>query len=438
MNENTRMTSTARKFGRAWSRRLIWIFIRLNIVLFLLSALTFCYLHERTALTVDWTWDIRREIDMPAFERDGIRTPVNALRAFVNAEYVFYDAEDEGYAVPVRSYFDLFELPVGILLVFELIFLLEQGVSGRRVARKLLKPLDRMARAARELSRSAGRERVSADGEKLHDLESAISRINPDRPEERLDMGDQDLAGLQEAINSLLERMREAYAQQTQFVSDASHELRTPIAVIQGYANMLDRWGKQDEKVLDESIAAIRSEVDYMHKLVEQLLFLARGDAGRTSLEFKRIDLGELMKETCEDGQLIDPAHDWRVEVQPGAVCLGDRDLLKQCARILTDNARKYTPEGGRILLRACAGEDEVCMQVQDTGMGISGEDMPKVFDRFYRSDPARNRESGGAGLGLSIARWIVERHGGHFELISRQGVGTRFIVRLPAADPEK
>ena len=439
MSENVRMTSTARKFGRAWSRRLIWIFIRLNILLLLLSFLAFCYVHERAALGDDWSWDTGRGIEMPDFEIDGIRTPGNALRAFVNADYVFFAADGDRRIVPLRSWFDLFELPFAALLAIEMFFLLEQRFSGRRVARKLLRPLDRMAQAARELSRAAAQKSAPAGGEKLHDLEDAISRINPDHPEERLDMGDQDLAGLQDAINALLTRMREAYAQQAQFVSDASHELRTPIAVIQGYANMLDRWGKQDEKVLDESIAAIRSEVEYMHRLVEQLLFLARGDSGRNPMEFGRIDLGELMKEACEDGQLIDPAHDWRVDVQPGAVCLGDRDLLKQCARILTDNARKYTPEGGIILLRAYADSTgEVCMQVQDTGMGVSGEDMPKVFDRFYRSDPARNRESGGAGLGLSIAKWIVERHGGHFDLLSRQGVGTRFTVRLPAAKAEE
>ena len=436
------MTSTARKFGRAWLRRLIWIFIRLNLALLILAALTFCYVNERGVLGADWTWDIPREASMPAFERDGIRTPLNAMRAFEDAYYVFYDAEGDGHSMPtVRAFLALAGIPFGVLLAVELLFLIEQAASGRRVARRLLKPLDRMARAARELGRSASRERsaerepAADSGEKLNDLQSAIRRINPDHPEERLHMGDRDLAGLEEAINGLLERMREAYAQQTQFVSDASHELRTPIAVIQGYANLLDRWGKQDQKVLDESVSAIRSEADYMHRLVEQLLFLARGDAGRNPMERQRVDLGELMKEACEDGQLIDPAHDWRVDAQPGAVCMGDKDLLKQCARILTDNARKYTPEGGLILLKAYAAPTgEVCMQVQDSGRGIDREDMPKVFDRFYRSDPARDRSGGGAGLGLSIARWIVERHGGHFELLSRQGIGTRMCVLLPAA----
>ena len=434
MSENVRMTSTARKFGRAWLRRLFWIFLRLNLVLVILSFAAFCYLHEHDALGADWTWDIHREIEMPSFEREGIRTAVNAMRALGDAEYLFYDPDGIAHAIPLRGCFAILLISLGSLSAVELLFLIEQAASGRRMARRLLRPLDRMAQAARELGRSAARAQ-SAGGEKLHDLESAISRINPGSPEEKLDMGDRDLEGLQDAINGLLERMREANAQQAQFVSDASHELRTPIAVIQGYANMLDRWGKQDEKVLDESIAAIQSESEYMGRLVEQLLFLARGDSGRNQVEYHELDLGELMKEVCEESQLIDSAHDWRAEIQPGAVCLGDGDMLKQCVRILTDNARKYTPTGGVVWLRAAPiGPDEVRIQVQDTGMGIPEGDMPRVFDRFYRADPARNRASGGTGLGLSIARWIVERHGGHFELISRPELGTRVSIVLPSA----
>ena len=437
MSENVRMTSTARKFGRAWLRRLFWIFLRLNLLLLILGFAAFCYVHERDALGADWEWDIHREIQMPDFENLGLHpaTAANAIHALGDAEYVFRDPQGMTHEVPLRGCFAMLLTTLGALSAIELLFLMEQAASGRRVARRLLRPLDRMAQAARELGRSAARAQNSS-GEKLHDLESAISRINPESPEEKLDMGDRDLEGLQDAINGLLERMREANAQQVQFVSDASHELRTPIAVIQGYANMLDRWGKQDEKVLDESIAAIKSESEYMRRLVEQLLFLARGDAGRNPMEYRELDLGELMKEVCEEGQLIDPAHDWRTEIQPGAVCLGDGGMLKQCVRILTDNAGKYTPAGGVIWLRAePCGPDEVRIEVQDTGMGIPEGDMPRVFDRFYRADPARNRAGGGAGLGLSIARWIVERHGGHFELLSRPELGTRVNIVLPSAD---
>ena len=437
MSENVRMTSTARKFGRAWLRRLFWIFLRLNLVLLILSFVAFCYVQERDAVGSDWEWDIHREILLPEFENLGIHpaTVTNAIHALGDAEYVFSEPNGTSHAIPLRGCFAILLISLGALSMVELLFLIEQAASGRRVARKLLRPLDRMAQAARELGRSAARAQ-SAGGEKLHDLESAISRIHPEIPEEKLDMGDRDLEGLQDAINGLLERMREANAQQVQFVSDASHELRTPIAVIQGYANMLNRWGKQDEKVLDESIAAIQSESEYMGRLVEQLLFLARGDSGRNQMEYCELDLGELMKEVCEEGQLIDPAHDWRVEIQPGAVCMGDGGMLKQCLRILTDNAAKYTPAGGVIWLRAAPnGPDEVRMQVQDTGMGIPEQDVPRVFDRFYRADPARSRAGGGAGLGLSIARWIVERHGGHFELLSRSELGTRVNIVLPSTD---
>ena len=174
---------------------------------------------------------------------------------------------------------------------------------------------------------------------------------------------------------------------------------------------MLDRWGKSDEKILDEGIAAIKSESEYMKKLVDQLLFLARGDMGRSRLDMKLLNVSELVKEVYEDSQLIDRNHDWRIETEENVSALADHDMLKQCCRVLCDNATKYTPAGGVIRLRARrAADGGATIEVQDSGIGISREDVSRVFDRFYRSDPARGRNSGGAGLGLSIARWIVER----------------------------
>ena len=433
MNETGRVTSTANKISRAWLRRLFWIFFRLNLLLLVISVAAFCYARERVALGAQWSLQIQRTLEMGGFE-----TAREFLEALVEAQYVFFSPSGARYSAAVADFLAVFSLAAAALLAAEALFFLGQMFSGRRTARRLLRPLDRMARAARELGRSAAQVSTpppGADGEKLHDLEDAISRMRPDHPGEKLDMGDRDLAGLQDAINGLLERMQEAYMQQARFVSDASHELRTPIAVIQGYAGMLDRWGKQDEKVLDESISAIKSETAYMSRLVEQLLFLARGDTGRNRMEFQPMELSRLVTEVCEDCRIIDPKHDWRVDVRGAAPCMGDWDMLKQCARNLTDNALKYTPEGGIVCLRAYEnGAGESCLEVQDTGIGISGEDMQHVFDRFYRSDPARARQSGGTGLGLSIARWIVERHGGHFELFSREGLGTRMTVCLPAS----
>ena len=444
MNETGRVTSTARKISRSWLGRLFWIFFRMNLVLLILAALGFCFYQERLALGGQWSPEIQRELEIEAVDTSGNlrETAERAIDSLRGASYIFYSPDGLRYEVACRAYVDTMGAAALILLAIEALIFLGQMMSGRRKARRLLRPLDRMARAAELLGRSAGRVETAPQdggevgGEKLHGLEDAIGRISPEHPEEKLDMGDSDLQGLEDAINGLLSRMHQAYRQQAQFVSDASHELRTPIAVIQGYAGMLDRWGKQDEKVLDESIAAIKSEAGYMSKLVEQLLFLARGDTGRNRMEFKEISLGELMEEVCEDCRVIDKGHDYRLERRSEARCSGDWDMLKQCARILTDNALKYTPEGGLICLRTYTNAaGEACLEVQDSGIGVSAEDMQHMFDRFYRSDPARARQSGGTGLGLAIARWIVDRHGGHFEVLSREGLGTRMTVCLPAAE---
>ena len=444
MNETGRVTSTARKISRSWLWRLFWIFFRINLVLLILAALGFCFYQERLALGDQWSPDIGRDLQIEDVDTSGNlrETAEAALSSLRGASYIFYGPDGVRYEVACQAYVDTMGMAALVLLAIETLIFLGQMMSGRRKARRLLRPLDRMARAAELLGRSAGRVEAppqdggEVGGEKLHGLEDAIGRISPERPEEKLYMGDSDLQGLEDAINGLLSRMHQAYRQQAQFVSDASHELRTPIAVIQGYAGMLDRWGKQDEKVLDESIAAIKSEAGYMSKLVEQLLFLARGDTGRNRMEFQEISLGELMEEVCEDCRVIDKNHDYRLENRGEARCSGDWDMLQQCARILTDNALKYTPEGGLIRLRTyinAAGE--ACLEVQDSGIGVSAEDMQHMFDRFYRSDPARARQSGGTGLGLAIARWIVDRHGGHFEVLSREGLGTRMTVCLPAAE---
>ena len=229
--------------------------------------------------------------------------------------------------------------------------------------------------------------------------------------------------------------MRQSYQQQARFVSDASHELRTPIAVIQGYANLLDRWGKEDEQILEESIRAIKSESDHMKKLVEQLLFLARGDSGKTRLIMEKVSLGNLMKEVLDESVLIDPKHHYILKNEEDDLLItGDSSMIKQAARILVDNAAKYTPEGGDILLRTGRNEKgHSFFLVQDDGIGISPDDTPHIFERFFRSDPARSRESGGTGLGLSIAKWIIDRHGGYFQVLSREGIGTRITVCFPS-----
>lgn len=262
-------------------------------------------------------------------------------------------------------------------------------------------------------------------------LENAIDKLTPADEEQLLATGDAELAGLETAVNKLMTRMRDSYRQQARFVSDASHELRTPIAVIRGYADLLDRWGTTDEKILEESIAAIKDESENMQHLVEQLLFLARGDSGRTPLNITGFDMSDMMKEVYEESAMIDSTHDYRFESGGVIPARGDVSLIKQAARILIENASKYTPEGGEIKLKSLVADGHPAFSVQDSGIGIGENDIPHIFERFYRADDSRSKQTGGSGLGLAIAKWIVERHGGHFEVISRKDIGTRITVIL-------
>ncbi len=186
------------------------------------------------------------------------------------------------------------------------------------------------------------------------------------------------------AINAMLERIDREYQVQARFVSDASHELRTPIAVIQGYANMLDRWGKDDPEVRQEAISAIRAEADSMATLVEQLLFLARGDNNTQAVQFKSFDLSAVVDEVYRETELLETGRQVGSAIQPGIQFYGDTGLLKQALRILVDNAVKYTPEGGALFVRLQGKDGIVELSVSDTGQGIAPDDLPKVFQRFF------------------------------------------------------
>ena len=293
--------------------------------------------------------------------------------------------------------------------------------------RKILAPINEIALQADELSR------LSFNEDKYQQIEEALEHIRPDQAEAEgpLSFGDADLTGVEAAMNNLLLRMRDTLRQQSRFVNDASHELRTPIAVIQGYANMLERWGKTDEKTLDEGISAIRNEADHMNYLVEQLLFLARGDSGRTTLNKQPVMTQDLMREIYEESLMIDEKHQYRLkEGGESTEVTVDPGLMKQAVRILIDNAAKYTPEGEDIILSYGKNEKgSPYLQVQDLGSGINESELPHIFERFFRSDEVRSSE--GTGLGLSIAKWIVDKHGGHFEVLSRKDLGTRIRIVL-------
>jgi signal transduction histidine kinase len=316
---------------------------------------------------------------------------------------------------------------ISVIGIIELIMLLNEIIFGTSKNRKVLRPLNEIAETAGRLSDMA------FDEEKFHSLEDAISRISPIASNERIHIGDSELKGLEEAINNLLDRMRESYRQQARFVSDASHELRTPISVIQGYANMLDRWGKDDAEVLEESIAAIKSESENMKNLVEQLLFLARGINDKTQLKIMKFSLNDMMKEVLEESQMIDKNHIYTYVDSENINVYGDISLLKQTARILIENAAKYIDSGEDIILRCGKNsKNEPYFSIQDNGIGMDENDVVHIFERFFRADTSRAKKNGGTGLGLSIAKWIIDSHNGYFSVLSRKEIGTRITVFLP------
>ncbi len=241
-----------------------------------------------------------------------------------------------------------------------------------------------------------------------------------------------ELKDLAVVINSMLDRIERSYNSQKQFVSDASHELRTPIAVLQGYVGMLKRWGKSDPEVLDEGINAIAQETENMKELVESLLFLARHDKKTLMMEMEPFDALDVLTELHREAAMVTPEDTFILSPAASCPMEGDRSMVKQVMRILCDNAVKYTPKGGIITLGIERKPGWVTLSVQDNGPGISAEDLPKIFDRFYRADTARQSESGGHGLGLSIARIIVMGHGGKLRVRSKVGVGSTFYVELP------
>ncbi|MDE7395186.1 MAG: HAMP domain-containing protein, partial [Clostridiales bacterium] len=244
----------------------------------------------------------------------------------------------------------------------------------------------------------------------IRSITNRIDEITTENLSTRLDQGDgqDELMELTNRINRMLDNLQESFDRQQNFVADASHELKTPIAVIHGYAEMLQRWGKDDPAVLKEGIDAIFKESENMERIVAQLLLLAR--LGNFSLNASRFNLVEVTAEITETYKLVDNTHEITfVQTEDAITVETDKNLLTECLRALIDNAIKYTPDGGSIKVRCALTDGHAEISVTDTGIGISAEDLPHVFERFYRCDKARGREKGSSGLGLSIAKSIAE-----------------------------
>ena len=407
-NNAKKMYSIARRINRAFVGRFVWHILKMDVLICVMALALGMFIAEKTAFGT-FRLGTERSIEWNIGN--------NFLR------YKMTDTDGSTAALSVTQNEAGVVFIVGaVILVTEFFSVLVMSANMKNNINDKLLPIRQMAKKTEKLTNMAYNEH------NFKSLEAAIENVNATSPDAKISTDNKELQGIENALNHLLDRMRETYRQQSRFVSDASHELRTPIAVIRGYADMLDRWGKEDESILDESIEAIKNESEHMQKLVEQLLFLARGDSGRNNLQIERIQLDGLMGEVFEESKMIDTEHVYEFCGEP-AVMDGDVSMIKQCARILIDNAAKYTQKGDTITIRTGQKPEGVFFSVQDNGIGMHEADVSHVFERFYRSDEARGHKSGGTGLGLSIAKWIVDRHNGYFNILTRPDIGTRITV---------
>ncbi len=240
-----------------------------------------------------------------------------------------------------------------------------------------------------------------------------------------------ELRELTEVFNEMLDRLENSYESQKQFVSNASHELRTPIAVIQGYVRMLARWGAEDPEILKEAIDSIGEESKAMQELVEKLLFLSRHDRKTLKVQKEWFSMGEVVEDMVRETRMVTTGREIKVRLIQNVAVYGDDQLLKQAVRVFIDNAVKYSSEGDTITI-GCENRGGNCvLTIEDTGIGMKKEDVNHMFERFYRSDDIRGKIEG-HGLGLSIARLIILAHAGTIKIRTQYTVGTSFIITIP------
>ncbi|WP_308634320.1 HAMP domain-containing sensor histidine kinase [Paenibacillus silvisoli] len=272
---------------------------------------------------------------------------------------------------------------------------------------RLTSPIQHMVQTMREIDRSG----------KLRQIELAQRDQSA------------ELLQLARAFNQMIDRLDRTFERQKQFVADASHELKTPLTVISSYAGMLKRWGRDDVNIRDEAIEAISKESQRLQNLTKSMLQLAQAEQ-EDWLNLENFNLVQLADETAD---MLHMTFQRMIRVHTGKQdirMIGDKDKIRQLMVILLDNAIKYSKDPIDITLSATKGV--IRISVSDKGMGIPEEEIPHLFERFYRVDGARSRSTGGAGLGLSIAKRIVELHEGQIDVFSKPEQGTTISIALP------
>lgn len=289
-------------------------------------------------------------------------------------------------------------------------FLIAGALGGYWLSRRALSPVQQITEKARSIGVNNLSERLAV-------------------PKTR-----DEIQRLAETWNDMLERLESAVAKISQFTADASHELRTPIAIVRFAAERALRRSRTEAEY-QEALFQIQNESERMTGLIEDLLYLARADAGAQLMEKEDVDLAEMVRTTCGDFEPLASAKGIALErTVPDEIApvLGSDSALRRMLRILLDNAIKYTPAGGSVSVSLSREDGRVLLAVSDTGIGIPEQSQRQIFQRFFRADPSRSKESGGYGLGLSIARTIAYQHSASIQMQSKTGRGSTFSIAIP------
>lgn len=275
---------------------------------------------------------------------------------------------------------------------------------------------------------------ISQPIEQIHDIIASINEDNIDSKRLIIPKKNDEFAVVSQQFNELLDKISFYISQQKHFVEDVSHELRTPVAIVEGHLKLLNRWGKDDPEVLEESLEASLAEIKRMKTLVQEMLDLSRAPQVREQYKDATTEVVDTLTQIVANFKVLYPDFTFVLDIDSKADLLSPiyRNHFEQVIIILLDNAVKYSTNRKEIIVSLSTVADQVEIGIQDFGMGLSEEDKKKVFSRFYRVDKARSRERGGNGLGLSIAKELIEGYNGSISLTSHLDQGTVFKVKLP------
>ncbi|MCC5800618.1 HAMP domain-containing sensor histidine kinase [Rossellomorea vietnamensis] len=308
---------------------------------------------------------------------------------------------------PLNRYANIMKNLFWMMTITGILALLISAVIGYSMAKSFVRPLNKLSETMRSIERKGFHERVEIV--KAHDEISDLSQI----------------------FNKMMSQIEKSFQQQQQFVEDASHELRTPIQVLEGHLALLNRWGKKDPTILEESLQVSLDELERIKRLVGELLELSRADREKFDLENARANVQKVVDKVMRDFRFLHQEYTFSCfdDLNQEALVTIMPRHLEQIMIILLDNAVKYSDEHSTIEVKLMDCQEDIIIEVKDEGIGIPEEDLPKIFDRFYRVDKARSREKGGYGLGLAIASKLVQNYDGEITAIGNNPHGT--IIRL-------